>query len=133
MNKVLGNPVVFVVLYVLFMLPTYYLPYLGSNSAVIGSVGQLAAGVANASPLAGVNPAFWPHLGSLFVLIVVTWFRGALAGKTWLVIFPILATVFDLAPGLSAIPLVPTVMHLLAIILGVVGAQATLPAAKQST
>jgi hypothetical protein len=42
----------------------------------------------------------------------------------WLVIFPILAAVFDLFPGLSAIPLIPTVMHLLAIILGVVGATA---------
>ncbi len=117
--KFLGNAAVFVTLYLLFMLPTYYLPYLGSNSAVIGAMGAAAD--------AGVNPAFWPHLGSLIVLVVVSWFRGVFVDKKWLIIFPILATVFDLAPGLSSIPLVPTVMHLLAIILGVVGAKATVP------
>mgnify|MGYP003395355054 CR=1 FL=1 len=113
----LGNTVVFVVLYILFMLPTYYLPYLGSNSFVLNAVG-VAAG-------AGISPAFWPHLGSLIVLIVVTWFRGSFVGKSWLVLFPILAAVFDLIPGLSSIPLVPTAMHLLAIILGVIGAAAS--------
>lgn len=113
--KFLGNTVVFVILYILFMLPTYYLPYLGSNSAILGALGAAAG--------AGVNPAFWPHLGSLIVLIVVAWFRGALIDKKWLIIFPILATVFDLTPGINNIPLVPTVMHLLAIILGVVGAK----------
>ena len=123
--KFLGNAVVFVVLYMLFMLPTYYLPYLGSNSAVIGAIGVAAD--------AGVNPVFWPHLGSLIVLVVVTWFRGVFVDKKWLIIFPILATVFDLAPGLNSIPLIPTVMHLLAIILGVVGVKATIPATQQST
>jgi hypothetical protein len=113
MKTVLGNTGVFVILYILFMLPTYYLPYVGSNSFLLNAAG-VAAGV-------GINPAFWPHLGSLIVLIVLAWFRGALVGKTWLVIFPILALVFDLVAGLSSIPLVPTVMHLLAIILGVVG------------
>lgn len=111
--KFLGNAVVFVILYLLFMLPTYYLPYLGSNSAVVGAVGATAE--------AGITPAFWLHLGALIVLCVVTWFRGVLVDKKWLIIFPVLATVFDLAPGLSLIPLIPTVMHLLAIILGVVG------------
>jgi len=110
--KFLGNTVVFVVLYILFMLPTYYLPYLGSNSSVVGAIGAAAD--------AGVNPFFWLHLGSLIALIVIAWFRGALIDKKWLIIFPILATVFDLAPGLSSIPLIPTVMHLLAIILGVI-------------
>ena len=49
------------------------------------------------------------------------------------IVVPILATVFDLVPGLSAIPLVPTVMHLLAIILGVVGVKATVAATESST
>jgi hypothetical protein len=123
--KFLGNAVLFVILYLLFMLPTYFLPYLGSNSAVIGTLGAVAD--------AGVNPAFWPHLGSLIILIVVTWFRGALIDKKWLIIFPILATVFDLVPGLSSIPIIPTVMHLLVIILGVAGAKAAVPAMQQST
>jgi hypothetical protein len=133
MKKFLGNAAVFVILYILLMAPTYYLPYLGSNSAVIGGLGQIAAGVGDVSPLAGINPAFWPHLGALILLIVITWFRGAFVDKKWLIIFPILAAVFDLAPALNFIPLVPTVMHVLAIILGVAGTKAAVPAAQQST
>lgn len=130
MKKVLGNPVAFVLLYILFMLPTYYLPYVGSNSAVIGALGQAGAAASDAHPLAGINPAFWLHLGSLMVLVALAWFRGGAIGKTWLIIFPILAAIFDLAPGVNLIPLVPTVMHLLAIILGVA---ASAPAAAQQT
>lgn len=113
--KFLGNTAVFAVLYILFMIPTYFLPYLGSNSAIVGSLSVAAE--------RGVTPVFWLHLGVLIGLIVFTWFRGALIDKKWLIIFPILATVFDLAPGINNIPMVPTVMHLLAIILGVAGAQ----------
>jgi hypothetical protein len=131
MKKVLGNPVVFVLLYILFMLPTYYLPYVGSNSAVIGALGQVGAATADANPLAGINPAFWLHLGSLIVLLILAWFRGAVIGKKWLIIFPILAAVFDLTPGMNLIPLVPTVMHLLVIILGVAAA-APVAAQQQS-
>lgn len=133
MKKFLGNAVVFVILYVLLMLPTYYLPYVGSNSAVIGGLGQLAAGANDLNPLLGVNPAFWLHLGALVLLLAITWFRGVLVDKKWLIIFPILAAVFDLSPGLNFIPLVPTVMHLLAIILGVAGTTAAVPATQQST
>lgn len=113
-KKALGNAPVFVIAYILFMLPTYFLPYLGSNSAAMITI-QHAAPV-------GTNVLMWLHLAALMVLITVTWFRGSLVEKKWLVIFPILATVFDFVPGLSLIPMVPTVMHLLAIILGVVGA-----------
>ena len=115
-KKALGNAPVFVVAYVLFMLPTYYFPYLGSNSAIVGALGAASG--------AGVNPTFWLHLGALLVLCFLCWARGAYVGKGWLIIFPVLALVFDLAPGLSAIPMIPTFMHLLAIIMGVVGAKA---------
>lgn len=115
-KKALGNAPVFVIAYVLFMLPTYYLPYLGSNSAVVGAV-VAASG-------AGVNPAFWMHAGAMLILCLLCLIRGSYIGKLWLLIFPVLAAVFDLFPGLSAIPMIPTIMHLLAIILGVVGASA---------
>ena len=118
--KALGNAPVFVIAYILFMLPTYYLPYLGSNSAVVGALGAAAG--------AGINPAFWVHLAAMLVLCFLCWVRGAYVSKAWLIIFPILAVVFDFVPGLSAIPLIPTVMHLLAIIMGVVGAKAAIPA-----
>ncbi len=96
------------------MIPTYILPYVGSNSAAIGALG--------AATDAGVNPAFWFHLIALVVLIDITETRGSVIGKKWILIFPILAAVFDLVPGLSMIPLIPTVMHLCAIIIGVKGA-----------
>ena len=114
--KVLGNVAMFVLLYIVFMIPTYVLPYLGSNSSVLNTAGQASG--------AGMNPLLWLHLGALIALIVITFFRGTLVDKKWLVIFPILATVFDLVPVLSFIPLVPTVMHLCAIIMGVASQKA---------
>jgi len=116
-KKALGNAPVFVVAYILFMLPTYYLPYAGSNSSIIGAAG-LAAGM-------GLGPAFWMHFIALLVLCLLCWIRGAHVAKKWLIVFPILALIFDITPGLTLIPMVPTVMHLLAIILGVVGAKAS--------
>ena len=59
------------------------------------------------------------------ILCGLTWLRGGLIDKRWLVIFPILAAFFDLVPGFNWIPLVPTVMHLLAIILAVAGTKAS--------
>ena len=114
--KLLGNAAIFAALYIVFMLPTYLLPYVGSNSSLINAAGVVAE--------QGLLPAFWLHLGALFVLVAVTWFRSLLVEKTWLVILPILAAVFDLAPGLSTIPLVPTVLHLLTLVLGVASAKA---------
>lgn len=116
-KKLLGNAPVFVVAYILFMIPTYYLPYTGSNSSILHGV-DAAAGTK------ALNFAFLLHMGTMLVLCFLCWVRGAYVGKGWLIIFPILAIVFDFVPGLSAIPLIPTVMHLLAIILGVAGAKA---------
>lgn len=116
MKKILANPVIFAVLYIVFMIPTYMLPYMGSNSSVINATGVSAG--------AGMNPLFWLHLLALAVLVALAWFRGGHVAKAWLVIFPVLALVFDLVPGLSSIPLVPTLMHLLSIILGVIAAKA---------
>lgn len=120
-KKALGNAPVFVICYIIFMIPTYLLPYAGSNSS-------LMHGLDAAAKTHALNVPFWLHLGSLFILCFITWFRGAYVSKVWLIIFPILALVFDFVPGLSAIPLVPTVMHLLAIILGVAGAKAVVAA-----
>lgn len=109
--KIIGNAFVFVISYLVFMFPTYLLPYLGSNSASLNSLGVAAD--------AGMSPMFIYHFGALVSLMVLTWFRGVFIDKKWLLIFPFLAAAFDLLPLLRMIPLVPTVMHLLAIILGV--------------
>ena len=105
------NAVVFALLYIVLMLPTYVLPYLGSNSGALNAAGAASG--------AGLNPLFWVHLIAFALLIAITWSRGAKIDRAWLVIFPVLAAIFDLIPGLNWIPMIPTVMHLLAIILGV--------------
>ena len=119
-KKALGNAPVFVIAYIIFMLPTYYLPYVGSNSSVLHALDA-------ATESHALNFAFWLHMGSMLILCFLCWIRGAYVDKKWLVLFPILAIVFDFVPGLSLIPMIPTVMHLLAIILGVVGAKVVAP------
>ena len=114
--KLIANAPTYVVLYLLFMVPTYLLPYVGSNSAALNASAQLAG--------FGFSPAFWLHLILLLILCVLAWARGAYVAKTWLVVFPIIALVFDLVTGLNFVPLVPTVMHLCAIIVGVISQRA---------
>ncbi|MGH8489806.1 MAG: TonB family protein [Gammaproteobacteria bacterium] len=109
-----ANAAVFVILYVLFMLPTYLLPFLGSNSTTLNTLG-VAAG-------AGLYPLLYVHLGALALLVAVAWIRGIYVAKQWIMIFPVLAAVFDVIPMLSYIPLVPTIMHLSTIIIGVASA-----------
>ena len=109
--KILGNAAIFVLIYIVFMIPTYLLPYLGSNSSIVNT-----AGVATGS---GINPAAWAHVASMLILVVITWFRGSLVDKKWLIVFPILAMAFDFLPGLSFIPFIPTVLHIVAIVMGV--------------
>jgi len=125
-KKALGNAPVFVIVYIIFMLPTYFLPYVGSNSLILH-------GIDAAAKTQLLNVPFWLHLGSMLILGFLTWARGAYVSKGWLIIFPILAMVFDFVPGLSSIPLIPTVMHLLTIILGVVGAQAVVTAPPENS
>jgi len=99
------------------MLPTYILPYFGSNSAVIGAASLAAAG--------STFPTFWYHATILYVLIMLAWARGYYVQRRWIWIFPTIAFAFDLLPVLNWIPLVPTAMHICALIFGVMTAQAT--------
>lgn len=107
----IANPVIFAMSYVVFMLPTYVLPYVGSNSSVLNTLGAASG--------AGLNPAFYFHFAALVVLIVIAWFRGKATAKGWLIALPVAAALFDLLPGLSMIPMVPTTLHLVTIVLGV--------------
>lgn len=103
----------FVALYLATIAPTYVLPYFGSNSAIIN--------LAGASFGAGFSPQFWWHVTALFFAIVVGWFRGIYIGQPWIAIFPFFASVFDLVPGFNWILMVPTVFHIVCLVLGVRG------------
>jgi len=111
MSSLFRNTLVFVVGYVLLMIPTYLLPWLGSSSAVLNAVGAVIGH--------GMTPQWWVHAWCLVMLILMAWLRGDFIGNKYLPVFPFLAAVFDLTPGLSMIPLIPTALHLAAIILGV--------------
>ena len=110
-SRLLLNPVFFVIGYTVFMAPTYILPYLGSNSSLINTMG-VAVG-------AGLNPHLLGHVAVLAVLVLMTWLRGRLIQKHWLLALPIAASLFDLLPGLSLIPMIPTFLHIVTIVLGV--------------
>jgi hypothetical protein len=105
------HPALFFVLYVLFLIPTYILPYLGSNSVLVNSV---STAIEN-----GYSPQFWLHLTALYILVVIAWFRGALIGRSWLASLPAIAGIFDLMPGLNWLPLAPTLFHVATLINGV--------------
>lgn len=103
----------YVAIYLVLMVPTYILPYFGSNSALVNAF-SAALGM-------GPTPQWWAHVWCLTMLTLLGWLRGNAIGKAYLPVFPVLAAVFDLTPGLSAIPLLPTLLHLAGIILGAMG------------
>lgn len=111
MSSLFRNTPVFVVGYVFLMIPTYILPWLGSNSTVLNA---LSATIGH-----GMTPQWWMHAWCLVMLILIAWMRGDFISKKYLPVFPFLAAAFDLTPGLSIIPFIPTALHLAAIILGV--------------
>lgn len=120
MLRILTSTVGFLISYLVLMIPTYLLPYTGSNSSIINGMAALVG--------RGPTPQWWMHFWCLFMLILISQVRGRMSSKPYLLAFPILALVFDLTPGLSAIPLVPTLLHLLCLILGAMG---TAPAANE--
>ncbi|MCB2049462.1 MAG: hypothetical protein KDE32_14745 [Novosphingobium sp.] len=107
LRRLLGKGNNFLALYLAVMLPTYILPYMGSNS--------LLAGVAT---LGATAPQFLLHLVCLIALCVFAQLRGKIIGKDWLVALPIGAGVFDMVPLLNWIPLVPTALHVVALVVG---------------
>ena len=107
MNKALANTTIFTLVYVLLMIPAY-LTYVDSSSTI--SSGSL-----------GINIVSLPlllHFGSMLMLCYICFVRGKLIGKSWLGFIPLIAIAFEFLPALSAIPLVPSVYHLLAIVIG---------------
>ena len=102
-KSMMAYPAIFFIMYVVSAIPTYILPYFGSNSALVNSIGA-AIGY-------GFTPQFWLHLISLYILVIIAWFRGALIGRSWLASLPAIAGIFDLMPGMNWLPLAPTLFH----------------------
>ena len=104
------NTFAYVGLYLLVMIPTYVLPYFGSNSVLASAIHKGVSG--------SIYPLFWIHLSFSLGLCLLAWLRGESIAKAWLVVLPVVATVFDLVPGLNVVPLVPTALNICAIIFG---------------
>lgn len=97
MKNFMKSQIMFVATYLPIMVLTYVLPYFGSNS-------QLPGLQANVFTML--------HYIALASLIAIAYYRGIALNKKQLWILPFIATIFDMAPGLSMIPFVPTVFHL---------------------
>lgn len=113
MRGLSGSKPVYVLAYLAWMIPTYVLPYFGSNSTIVTAI---SAGLGR-----GLTPQWWAHLWCLSMLILLSHARGVRTGKSYLAVFSFLASVFDMTPGLNVIPMVPTMLHLLAVVLGLTG------------
>lgn len=113
----LGSAPVFAGLYVVFMLPSYFLKSVVSFSDL---------------PINHLNFALAIDVVCAAFLVFLTVARGKSVGKMWLVVFPLVGTSVDLAPyvllfisetfaldlAMHKVPFVPTVLHVLAIVVG---------------
>lgn len=122
MAGIFKSVVAFSLAYLALMMPTYVLPWFGSNSVLINVVG-VAVGK-------GMTPQWWIHAWSLAMLVIVAWVRGDAIGKGYLAVVALIAATFDLMPVLSAIPFVPTICHLVVIFAGVRGSVQDRPYAE---
>lgn len=107
----------FLVLYLLAMLPTYVLPWFGSNSLLAQTV-YAGSGTGAGLMLGFIHGLF------LAALVYLASARGRTNGRGAMVALAIVAAIFDMAPLLSAIPLVPTVLHVITLVLGSMGRDA---------
>lgn len=114
MNKALGNTTIFVSAYLIFMGLNYYLSSLGSTAFEVQHLDDAS--------LSGLSVSILPSLFQISAILMLLWIsleRGINIGKKWIVLLPIVAFAFDFIPKLSDIPMVPSVYHLLAIVVGV--------------
>ena len=112
------NRISFLIAYLFFMLPTYVLPYFGSNSMFAHGMARSSHSLAGAGMSAALGVFTVLHVLALVVLVLLARSRGRANGKSLLIAFPIVAAAFDMLPLLSMVPLVPTVLHVIVLVLG---------------
>lgn len=129
MNNVIKSPALYVLLYLPVMALTYVLPYFGSNSLMAAAILDSAK---NIPKEAGLNitmsqPVLWPyttlHLLCLAALVALAFYRGKFIQKNWLWTVALMAGAFDMMPILSSIPFVPTLLHLMTLVFGILVAE----------
>lgn len=106
------NPLFFIVSYVFFMLFAYLLPSPGFVASINKGLFLSASWVETVLSI----------IQSLtcVVLILICLFRGLAAKRIWLAAYPALLLLFSCTPRLAIIPYIPSILHGLAIILGLV-------------
>lgn len=102
----------FLLFYLLAMVPTYLLPYFGSNSLLGQTMWATHTQTGGGLMFTGF------HAGALIACIFLAWARSVVNGKRTLMALPIIAAMFDMVPLLSIIPLVPTVLHIITLVWG---------------
>lgn len=121
MKNLMKNTGGFVTVYILVALLTYILPYFGSNSVMANAAGGLVDVASGGKTSMFTHFPFLLHAFCLIILCVISFMRGGWINKKWIVTFPIIALFFDLTPVLSSIPFVPSILHIIVLIIGATG------------
>lgn len=99
----------FVILYLIVMLFTYIW-----RAAAVGSALDAST---TPQDVAGVGAvANWLLFFNYVFLLIIAYYRGKKIEKKYLVAFPVIGGFFDII--LAFIPLIPTVMNILALVMG---------------
>ena len=102
---------VFIIIYVVLMIPTYVWNYIIAVDAIASEAGQINF--------------TWNiiQIINYLLLTVVAFLRGRRVGKGYIAAFPFVGGIFDVI--LIFIPFVPTVMNIVTIVLGAQGGKAS--------
>lgn len=106
------QPAIYLTSYLVAILLTYILPYWGSNAWSLKQVAH-----ATNSDTSSFAIFFTIHLVVYLFMGVLTAIAGKNTNKMWLVGFPIMAGIFDLAPTLNLIPLIPSILNIVALVI----------------
>jgi hypothetical protein len=109
-KAIFGNVIVFVILYLLFMAPAFFLPSLGANP-----FGNLQAILADPNTLKILAAS----VGCNVALVIIGLLRGIAVDSAWYVIFPLLAGALAYVPGLDFVPFMHVIPHTISLIIGV--------------
>nr|DAL93415.1 MAG TPA: hypothetical protein [Caudoviricetes sp.] len=99
----------FVILYLIVMMFTYIW-----RAAAVGSALDASTSPQDVADVGAV--ANWLLFFNYVLLLVIAYYRGKKIDKKYLVAFPVIGGFFDII--LAFIPLIPTVMNILALVMG---------------